>query len=136
MTLAITTRRRFVALLPLSGLAVLAACSKSPDPATTTTPPAAAPAPTPAPSPAPAAPTLGADAPMVDETDATAASLGYVAVAARADAVRFPAFAEGKLCSNCALYQGAAGSVAGGCPIFVGRRVAAGGWCSSWAKKA
>ncbi len=135
MTLAITTRRRFVALLPLSGLAVLAACSKAPEPVVEAAPPPV-PAPMPAPTPAPALPTVGADAPMVDEADATAASLGYVAVATRADAVRFPAYAAGRQCSNCALYQGAAGSVAGACPIFTGRRVAAEGWCSSWAKKA
>lgn len=135
MTLAITTRRRFVALLPLSGLAVLAACSKAPEPAVALVPPAA-PEPAPAPPAAAAAPTPAADAPMVDEADATAASLGYVAVASRADVVRFPAYAADRQCSSCALYQGAAGSVAGGCPIFVGRRVAAEGWCSSWAKKA
>jgi hypothetical protein len=133
MTLATTTRRRFIELLPLSGLAVLAACSKVPEPA----PPAAEtpPPPTSVPTPAPAAAVPGADAPMVDEADATAASLGYVAVAARADQARFPAFAAGSQCSNCALYQGAGGSTAGGCPLFAGRRVAAEGWCSSWVRK-
>jgi High potential iron-sulfur protein len=133
MTLA-TTRRRFIELLPLSGLAALGACSKAPEPV-----PAAAPAPMPsaAPStaPAPMPGAVAADAAMVDEQDATAASLGYVAVASRADKARFTGYAPGNQCSGCALYQGAAGSVAGGCPIFAGRRVAAEGWCSSWVKK-
>ncbi len=135
MTLATTTRRRFIQLLPLSGLATLAACSKVSEPA----PASPAPQPvTPAPTagPAAAAPTTAADAPMLDEGDATAASLGYVAVASRVDSGRFPAYVAGSQCNNCALYQGPAGSAAGGCPLFVGRRVAAEGWCSAWAKKA
>jgi High potential iron-sulfur protein len=137
MTSAITTRRRFIQLLPLSGLATLAACSKAPEPV-----PAAPATPTVVPAPpvqsAATTPALNsvADGPMLDEKDATAASLGYVASASRADSGRFPTYASGNQCSSCALYQGAAGSVAGGCPIFVGRRVAAEAWCSSWSKKA
>ena len=33
------------------------------------------------------------------------------------------------------LYQGAANSTAGGCPLFPGKQVAAKGWCSAYAKK-
>ena len=35
-----------------------------------------------------------------------------------------------------ALYQGKAGSAAGGCSLFAGKQVAAKGWCSAYAKKA
>ena len=72
---------------------------------------------------------------MVDEKDAQAAALGYVADAARVDKAKFKAFAAGSNCGNCALYQGKAGAAAGGCPLFAGKQVAAKGWCSAYAKK-
>ena len=72
---------------------------------------------------------------MLDEKDPTAAALGYVADASRVDKVKYPKFAEGQACSNCVLYQGAAGSEAGPCPLFAGKQVAAKGWCASYAKK-
>lgn len=77
-----------------------------------------------------------AQAPMVDEKDATAASLGYVADATKADKAKFPKYAAGQNCSTCQLYQGKAGDKSGGCPLFAGKQVAAGGWCSAYAKKA
>ena len=73
---------------------------------------------------------------MLDEKDAQAAALGYVADAARADSKKFPKYAAGQNCSNCVLYQGKAGDKAGACPLFAGKQVAAAGWCSAWAKKA
>ena len=39
----------------------------------------------------------------------------------------------GSSCANCALYQGASGSMQGPCQIFPGKNVKAAGWCSSWA---
>jgi len=131
-----TTRRRILALVPFSGIALLAACSREADPVPPQPAPKAAtpPAPTAAPAPAPSA--AGAQAPMVDESDAQAMTLGYVADAARADKSKFPAYAAGSKCDNCALYQGAAGDAAGACPLFQGKKVAAQGWCSAWAKKA
>jgi hypothetical protein len=77
-----------------------------------------------------------AAAPMVAETDANAKGLGYVADTAKADAKKYPKHAATQMCSNCALYQGKAGSTAGGCPLFAGKEVAAKGWCSAYAKKA
>lgn len=77
-----------------------------------------------------------AAAPMVAETDANAKGLGYVADTAKADVKKYPKHTATQLCSNCALYQGKAGSTAGGCPLFAGKEVAAKGWCSAWAKKA
>jgi hypothetical protein len=73
---------------------------------------------------------------MLAETDAQAVALGYKADAAKADKVKFPKFAAGQSCANCALYQGKAGAAAGGCPLFAGKQVAAKGWCSAYAKKA
>jgi hypothetical protein len=73
---------------------------------------------------------------MVDEKDAQAAALGYVADAKRADAKKFPKFAAGQNCATCALYQGKAADKSGPCPLFVGKQVASAGWCSAWAKKA
>lgn len=73
---------------------------------------------------------------MVDEKDAQASALGYVAEAKRTDAKKFARYADGQNCSNCALYQGKAADKAGGCPLFAGKQVTAAGWCSAWAKKA
>jgi hypothetical protein len=71
----------------------------------------------------------------VDEKDPQAAALGYVSDATKADAKKFPKYAAGEMCSNCALYQGKPADAAGGCPLFAGKQVAGKGWCSAWAKK-
>jgi High potential iron-sulfur protein len=76
-----------------------------------------------------------AQAAKVDEKDAQAVALGYVADTAKADKKKFPKHAGDQKCSNCALYQGKAGDAAGGCPLFGTKHVTAGGWCSAWAKK-
>ena len=73
---------------------------------------------------------------LVDEKDAQAAALGYVADAKRVDVKKFPKFVAGQNCTNCALYQGKATDKAAGCPLFAGKQVAGTGWCSAWAKKA
>ncbi len=73
---------------------------------------------------------------LVDEKDAQAAALGYVADAKRVDVKKFPKFVASQNCANCALFQGKAGDKAGGCPLFGAKQVTAAGWCSAWAKKA
>lgn len=75
-------------------------------------------------------------APMVNEKDAQAMSLGYAADTTKVDAKKYPKHAATQLCSNCALYTGKAGEASGPCGIFPGKQVAAKGWCSAWAKKA
>jgi hypothetical protein len=75
-------------------------------------------------------------APMVAADDATAKALGYFADATKTDKVKYPKYAAGQICTNCALYQGKATDAAGGCPLFAGKQVAGKGWCSAWAKKA
>ena len=154
-----TTRRQIIRIAPALPLmtaagatALLAACGEKKPvevaaPAAAPTP-AAAPAPTPAEPPvaaAPAAPATpeappataaAATGPMVDEKDAAAVGLGYVAEASKVDKTKYAQFVSGSACSNCALYQGAAGSAQGGCPLFAGKQVSAKGWCSAYAKKA
>ena len=73
---------------------------------------------------------------QVDEKEPQAAALGYVTDARRADVKRFPKYAAGQMCANCALYQGKPADAMGNCPLFAGKQVAAKGWCSAWAKKA
>ncbi|MFM8591084.1 MAG: high-potential iron-sulfur protein [Limnohabitans sp.] len=73
---------------------------------------------------------------MVSESDPQAAGVGYKADASKVDKAKFPKFADSQNCANCALYQGKAGSAAGGCGLFPGKQVAAKGWCSAWAKTA
>lgn len=108
-----TPRRRFIALIPAVAAAV--ALDRV---AHAQAKPAAAPA------------------NAVPESDPQAAALGYKHDAAKVDKAKFPKFAAGQLCSNCALYQGKATDPWAPCSIFAGRQVAGPGWCSAWTKKA
>jgi hypothetical protein len=72
---------------------------------------------------------------MVVETDPQAVALGYKADASKVDKAKFPKYAAGQVCTNCALYVGAPTSVAGGCSLFAGKQVAGKGWCSAYAAK-
>lgn len=72
----------------------------------------------------------------LDEKDPQAVALGYVADATKTDVKKFPKYAAGQVCGNCALYQGKPADAAGGCPLFGAKQVSAKGWCSAWAKKA
>lgn len=71
----------------------------------------------------------------VSDSDPQALALGYKADASKVDKKKFPQYAAGNLCSNCALFQGKASDAAGGCPLFAGKQVSAKAWCSAWAKK-
>jgi hypothetical protein len=75
-------------------------------------------------------------APLVDEKDKAAESLGYAADSSKVDAKKQPKHVAGSTCANCALYQGKAGAASGACPLFAGKEVTAKGWCTAWAKKA
>jgi hypothetical protein len=74
---------------------------------------------------------VAADGPLVAADDPTAKALNYVDDAAKSKTAK-----PGNKCATCALYQGAAGSAQGPCPIFPGKSVKATGWCNSWAAKA
>jgi hypothetical protein len=62
----------------------------------------------------------------VDPNDPQAKALAYV----------HESTVDGSICANCQLYTGPADADWGGCAIFPGKQVAAGGWCSAWVKKA
>ena len=79
---------------------------------------------------------LAADAPVLDEKDPQAVALGYVADATKANKAKYPNYAAGQDCGNCQFYQGKATDPLAPCPLFGGKRVAAKGWCSAYAKKA
>ena len=72
----------------------------------------------------------------LDEKDPQAVALGYAAEATKVDAKKYPKYAAGQMCTNCALYQGKPADAWGGCPLFAGKQVAGKGWCTAWAKKA
>lgn len=76
----------------------------------------------------PLARAAAAPAALLDAASPAARAVKYVEDAARASGA-----AAGATCTNCALYQGAAGSKQGPCQLFPGKDVKAAGWCSSWA---
>jgi hypothetical protein len=147
-----TTRRQFIQIVPLTGVALIAGCGEkaatppstaaapaatppaTPSAAPPATPPAAAPT---APAPATPAPAAAAGSlPMLDEKDQSATALGYVADATKVDKAKFANFTAGSLCSNCVQYKAEPTTEAGPCTIFPGKNVAAKGWCTAYAKKA
>lgn len=73
---------------------------------------------------------------LVNEKDAQAVSLGYLADTTKVDGKKYPKHAAAQKCSNCMLYTGKASDAAGPCGIFPGKAVAANGWCSAYVKKA
>ncbi|HVP28612.1 MAG TPA: high-potential iron-sulfur protein [Myxococcota bacterium] len=72
-----------------------------------------------------------ADAPMVDEADPIAASVGY-----HCEAGKNPKHVADQFCKGCQLFSGAPGAKMGPCALFGGKNVCADGWCQSWVKKA
>jgi High potential iron-sulfur protein len=73
---------------------------------------------------------------LVSESDAQATALGYKADGTKVDKAKFPKYAAGQTCGNCAVFQGKAADAAGNCPLFPGKTVSTKGWCSAYAKKA
>jgi hypothetical protein len=71
-------------------------------------------------------PALGAEPPLLNEREAAAAAVHYVADASRAKGAT-----SGADCSNCSIY-GATDATQGTCTLFPGKLVKAAGWCSSW----
>jgi len=96
-----TSRRRFIAIVPLLGAAALAR----------------------------------AQAPLVGPKDPQAQALGYAADATKVDKAKYPKYAAGQACGNCALYQGKAGDASGPCPLYAGKAVLAKAWCSAYVKR-
>lgn len=101
-----TTRRTFLATLPAATLAATVAHRAS------------------------------AQAAKLEESDSMAVSLGYKHDAAKVDAKKFTAYAAGRNCANCQLYQGKGTDAWGACAPVGGKLVNAKGWCAAWAKEA
>ena len=80
--------------------------------------------------------TASAQAAKVEESDATAAAIGYKHDASKVDTKKFPSYAAGRNCANCQLYQGKATDAWAPCAIVAGKQVNGKGWCTAWSKKA
>ena len=74
--------------------------------------------------------------PLVQESEPQAVALGYKNDPTKVDKAKFPKYAAGQNCANCALYAAKPTDAAGPCPLFAGKHVSAKAWCSAWAKKA
>lgn len=72
---------------------------------------------------------------MLDEKNAQAVSLGYVADTTKVNKTKYPKHTADQHCGNCQLYNGKAGAPAGLCALFPGKQVAMNGWCSAYVKK-
>ena len=75
-------------------------------------------------------------APLVNEKDAQAVTLGYSADTTKVDGKKYPKHAAAQKCSNCQLFAAKATDASGPCAIFPGKAVAGNGWCSAYLKKA
>ena len=73
--------------------------------------------------------------PPLDPKDPTAQALGFVPDATKVDTASNPTYKPNQKCGTCAQFQVKAGDASGGCNIFVGKSVPAGGWCKTWAQK-
>ena len=81
---------------------------------------------------------IGVDAhaaPHVEETDDTAAALGYRHDTKLVDGSKYPKHAAQQRCVDCAFWQGAAADDWAGCAMFGRKQVAGAGWCGAWTKK-
>ena len=70
---------------------------------------------------------------MVKDSDPQAVALQYHSNAKAVDVKKAPKYKAGDDCTNCALYKGDAKQ--GDCPLFAGKKVAAGAWCNAHVKK-
>jgi hypothetical protein len=71
----------------------------------------------------------------LSEKDPQAVAMGYFEDATKTNVKKFPKYAAGQACTNCALFQGKPTDAWAGCPLFAGKQVAGKGWCNAWAKK-
>jgi hypothetical protein len=85
----------------------------------------------------PSARAAGEGLPHLSESDPLAKSLGYQSTAKNVDKSKFPTYKDGEHCGLCRFFQGTAAATSGfgGCQIFAGYSVNAGGWCASFNAK-
>jgi hypothetical protein len=100
-----TSRRRFIELVPVAGTALLWG------------------------------PAADAQASRLEESDPRAAAVGYVADAARVDAKKFPKYVAGSVCTGCEFYLAKPSEPWGPCTIFPRKLVAGRGWCDAFATR-
>lgn len=81
--------------------------------------------------------TAKAAAPLVplDPNDPQAKALGYVVDTNKVDAKANPAHKPDQKCVRCIHFVGGPADKTGGCKLFQGKSVAAGGWCKVYALK-
>ena len=70
------------------------------------------------------------------ESDPEGIAFEYKVDARNVDPAKSPNYKPGQSCANCALFFPQAGSPTGGCGLFMGKDVAAIGWCKAWEAKA
>lgn len=72
---------------------------------------------------------------IIASDDATALAMGYVADHTTVDTAKWTKKAspggENQKCTSCSIYQSVDDEY-GLCPIFIGKRVHANGWCNAW----
>jgi hypothetical protein len=73
--------------------------------------------------------------PHLSPDDPLAKALGYANRATQVDRAKYPTYKPGDVCTKCRFYQGTAGQAWGPCQIFMGKSVAAAGWCASYMVK-
>jgi High potential iron-sulfur protein len=76
-----------------------------------------------------------AELPHLEETDPTAAALGYKHDSSKVDAAKYPAHKPAQICGGCSLVQGTDAEAWRPCGIFPGKAVANKGWCAAFAAK-
>lgn len=77
-----------------------------------------------------------AAAPLVSVSDPMAVALGYVLDATTVDKAKYPKYAAGQTCDNCAYYVGKPTDATAPCTLLGGKQVEGAGWCRVWRKKA
>ena len=77
-----------------------------------------------------------AESARLDESDPTAAALGYRKDTTQVDAAKYPQHKPTQICADCRYFQAKGQSEWGPCSIFAGKgAVHAKGWCAAFATR-
>ena len=81
-------------------------------------------------------PANAAENARLDESDPTAAALGYRKDTTQVDAAKYPQHKPTQICADCRYFQAKGNSEWGPCSIFAGKgAVHAKGWCAAFAAR-
>ncbi len=72
---------------------------------------------------------------VLKESDPEGIAFEYKADASKVDPAKSPKYKPGQTCANCGLFFPQANAPTGGCQLFMGKDVAAIGWCNAWDAK-